>query len=440
MRSQIHNKSQERTILVLSQVKIPGGRVADITISDGMVSHVGTADSSLPSLDCSRYTVLPAGVDMHVHMRDWTQEKKETWETGTKCALAGGVTVVVDQPNTIPALTTPVTLEDRVRLAKDQALCRFGVNGGVTPDADIPGMWRAGALAFGETFAGPSSYGEAVTHEVLESAMKAVAGLGGLMTIHAEEVHTGDDATLPAHDSLRPVSGERDAVQTTIALNKTGCHLHFCHLSSEQAVHAAAGSGATIEVTPHHLFLSTDRFDDADPFGKVNPPLRTEEERRRLFACWNRIDIIASDHAPHTRSDKSDPFREAPSGIPGLETMIPLLMGWVYDKQISLPDLIEKTVTKPAQVLGIRPSGYTPGMRGDFALYPQDIQTIDISRLHSRAEWSPYEGMKAVFPEITILGGEIAYRSGEFVSRRDMLQSQGELWIPGRGYTSGVPI
>ena len=91
MRSQIHKKSQERTTLVLSQVKIPGGRVADITITDGLVNHVGSADRSIPSLDCSRYTVLPAGVDMHVHMRDWTQEKKETWETGTKCALAGGV-------------------------------------------------------------------------------------------------------------------------------------------------------------------------------------------------------------------------------------------------------------------------------------------------------------------------------------------------------------
>jgi len=440
MRSQIHNKSQERTILVLSQVKIPGGRVADITISDGMVSHVGTADSSLPSLDCSRYTVLPAAIDMHVHMRDWTQEKKETWETGTKCALAGGVTVVVDQPNTIPPLTTPDTLRDRIRLAKRQSLCRFGVNGGVTPDADIPGMWRAGALVFGETFAGPSSYGDAVTHEVLESAMTQVAGLGGLMTIHAEEVHPGDDATLIAHDTLRPVSGERDAVQKTIDLNKTGCHLHFCHLSSEQAIHAAAGSGATIEVTPHHLFLSTDRFDDADPFGKVNPPLRTEEERRKLVSCWSMIDIIASDHAPHTRSDKSEPFRQAPSGIPGLETMIPLLMGWIHEKRIPLTDLIEKTVTKPAQVLGIRPSGYAPGSRGDFALYPQNLQTIEISQLHSRAEWSPYDGMKAVFPDITVLGGEIVHRSGEFFSRGDTHQAQGEYWIPGRGYTSGEPI
>lgn len=440
MRSQIHKKSREITPLVLVNVKIPGGRIADITINDGRVSHVGSADRSLPSLDCSRYTVLPAGIDMHVHMRDWTQEKKETWESGTKCALAGGVTVVVDQPNTIPSLTTPDTIRKRVLLAKGQSLCRFGINGGVTPDADIQGMWRAGALAFGETFAGPSSYGEAITHEVLERAMIEVAGLGGLMTIHAEEVSPGDDTTLAAHNTLRPVAGERDAVQTVITLNKSGCQLHFCHLSSEQAINTAAGSEATIEVTPHHLFLSTDKFNDSDPFGKVNPPLRTEEERRRLFTCWNRIDIIASDHAPHTRSDKSEPFGQAPSGIPGIETMIPLLMSWVHEKRIPLTDIIEKTVNKPAQVLGIRPSGYTPGSRGDFALYPETLQTIENSLLHSRAGWSPYEGMKAVFPEITILGGDIVYRSGEFARTGDTLQSQEEYWIPGRGYTSGEPI
>lgn len=440
MRSQIRSKSQERTAKVLLQVKIPGGRVADITIMDGRVHHVGSADRSLPSLDCSKYTVLPAGVDMHVHMRDWTQESKETWETGTKCALAGGVTVVVDQPNTIPSLTTKETLQERVLLAKSQSLCRFGVNGGVTPDSDIPGMWRAGALAFGETFAGPSSYGEAITHDLLERSMGEVAGLLGLMTIHAEEVHPGDDTTLLDHDTLRPISGERDAVETVIALNKSRCHLHFCHLSSEQAIHAAAGSGATIEVTPHHLFLSRDGFEDADPFGKVNPPLRTEEERRRLFTCWNSIDVIASDHAPHTIADKSEPFGKAPSGIPGLETMIPLLMGWVHEKRITLTDLIEKTVTKPAQVLGIRPSGYTPGSRGDFALYPENLDEVNISLLHSRAGWSPYEGMKAVFPEITILGGEIVYRSGEFFRSGNTQQSQEEYWIPGRGYTYGEPI
>ncbi|WP_373838415.1 dihydroorotase [Methanospirillum sp.] len=426
-----------QNILVLRDVLIPGGRIADITISNGLVKHVGATGKADQEISCNGKIVLPAGTDLHVHMRDGVQKNKETWESGTKSAVAGGITVVVDQPNTIPPLTTPELINKRMMLASSQAYSRFAINGGVTGEADLAGMWQAGVFAFGETFVGPSSYGEAVSTEVLSRMMKEVACFNALMTIHAEQVTEGQNYSLSDHDNLRPISGEVKVIQDILDLNSTdkGCNLYFCHLSSADALRAIPDGTAIREVTPHHLFLSFEKFEPDDVYGKVNPPLRSETVRRELFSCWNKIDVIGSDHAPHTVQDKNQEFFKAPSGIPGVETMIPLLMSQVMDKKISILDIITKTSWKPSEVLGIRKAGYLPGERADFAIYPDELTTITTEFLHSAAGWSPYEGMKAVFPEQTILGGEIVYDSGDFFrpeSSGDTPNSQ--LWFPGRGY------
>ncbi|MFH0968788.1 MAG: dihydroorotase, partial [Methanobacteriota archaeon] len=183
-------------ITTLKDVLIPGGRVADITLKGGIVSHIGASGRADTTIRCTNLIVVPAGVDMHVHMRDGTQAYKEDWESGTRSALAGGVTVVIDQPNTIPPIITPGQLLDRVHLASEKTYCHFGINGGVTPDADLEGMSKVGAMAFGETFAGPSSYGAAITKEDLTAAMARISRLNGLITIHAEIVTEGDDKDL----------------------------------------------------------------------------------------------------------------------------------------------------------------------------------------------------------------------------------------------------
>jgi len=428
-------------ITILKDLLIPGGRVADITISDGYVTHIGKGSCNGMVIDCKDFTVIPAGVDMHVHMRDGLQRNKETWRTGTESALAGGVTSVVDQPNTIPPITNREILKERILLAGEESLCRYAVNGAVINDANLPELWRAGCMAFGETFAGPSSYGEAVSDDLLASSIEQISSLSGLMTIHAEEVINGDDTSLVSHDQLRPPSGEIDAIKRVQAINAGKCSLHFCHLSTSQALNSV--TSGTKEVTPHHLFLSRDMNWEDEQFGKVNPPLRTETEQKSLVASFKRIDLIASDHAPHTTEEKSVTFNKAPSGIPGVETMIPLLMSLVYEHKIGLEDLILKTSTNPAKILGIEPPGYLPGSPADFAIYPKKIQKIDVDALHSKAGWSPYEGMKAVFPDKVILGGEIVYDSGTFfspsISKIDQKGSgkrfnPPKTWISGRGY------
>ncbi|MBN1166995.1 MAG: amidohydrolase family protein [Methanospirillaceae archaeon] len=412
--------------LVLTDLHLPGGRVADITIRNGIVSHVGSSEPADTKISCSRYLVLPAAVDLHVHMRGGNEQKqKEDWTTGTQSALAGGVTVVVDQPNTIPPLTNAASFHTRLFEAKTNAWCNFAINAGVTADSDISGLWKSGALHFGETFAGPSSYGEAVSQEVLSRALSEIAGLGGLASIHAETVSSGKDSDLFSHHALRCPDGEAEAVRLVHHCNGQHCRLYFCHVSSGTGMDAIRD--AIIEVTPHHLLLSLPGREPADTRFLVNPPIRPEYDRKELWKRWNRIDVIASDHAPHTTAEKSGDFSSAPSGIPGVETMVPLLLAYMTDKQIPLSDLVAKTSYNPSRIAGILPAGFKPGNRADFALYPHSRTVVDPDLLHSKAKWTPFEGMEAVFPEVVIRDGKVAYRDGSFCYHAPH-------WISGRGY------
>jgi dihydroorotase len=195
-------------------------------------------------------------------------------------------------------------------------------------------------------------------------------------------------------------------------------------MSTGASVDAAQGS---VEATPHHLFLSREMFENTDAFAKVNPPLRSERERKELVSRWKRIDVIASDHAPHTRTEKEQPFSDAPAGVPGVETMVPLLLAAVLEKTVSLPELIVKTSSNPAAILGISPAGFAPGCRGDFAIFPKQAVPIDPDNLHSRCGWTPFEGHLGVFPSRVIMDGTVVFEDGEFFHADPS-------WIPGKGY------
>jgi dihydroorotase len=413
--------------LLLKNVRLPEGRIVDISISRGLVVHAGADGGKAgETIDCSGLLVLPGGVDMHVHMRGGSREsRKEDWGTGSRAALAGGVTLVVDQPNTDPPLTTVEAYRARVGEAERDSLCHFAVNAGAVPGAPLPDLWRAGALAFGEVFLSPSTGSEGVSPEVMRGLLRKINSMGALATIHAElagETHAPD---LASHSVNRSPEGEVRAVEEVKGMAPTGMRLHFCHLSTAGSVSAAAPCSS--EVTPHHLLLSQEDFRRDDPRGKVNPPLRRAADRARLIQSWDRISVLASDHAPHTLNEKSGDFAAAPAGIPGVETMIPLLIPKILACEISLESLIAKTSTNPCSVLGIPAPGFLPGDRADFALYPPEVTTVHAGNLHSRCGWTPFEGKEAVFPETVILRGGIVFRRGDFTRGENR-------WFPGRGY------
>ncbi|MDD1664315.1 MAG: amidohydrolase family protein [Methanomicrobiales archaeon] len=412
--------------LLLKNVRLPEGQTVDITISRGLVVHSGAGERAGETIDCSGLLVLPGGVDMHVHMRGGSREAhKEDWRTGSRAALAGGVTLVVDQPNTDPPLTTVGAFQARVKEAERDSLCHFAVNAGAVPFAPLQDLWRSGAMAFGEIFLSPSTGSRGISPEGMRGLLGEIHALGAPATIHAEEVRETRAPDLASYSVSRSPEGEVRAVEQVKEMTPNGMRLHFCHLSTSGAVGVSVPF--TSEVTPHHLLLSQEDFRRDDPRGKVNPPLRRVAEPGRLFASWDRISVLASDHAPHTTEEKSGDFASAPAGMPGVETMIPLLIPEVLSGEITLGSLIAKTSTNPCSILGILAPGFSPGDRADFALYPKEVTRVQAERLHSRCGWTPFEGKEAVFPETVILSGDIVLKGGDFTKG-------GNRWFPGRGY------
>jgi dihydroorotase len=283
-------------------------------------------------------------------------------------------------------------------------------------------------MAFGELFAAPSSYGEGIPLPELIGYLQQIRALGALATVHAEQVTPGIPDGLRAHDRLRPEGGEVEAIRSIRGMAGAGGHLHFCHVTSAEAL-AAAGP-ASCEVTPHHLFLSHEDFPEEDGFARVNPPLRSRTIRDGLLRAWDRIPVIASDHAPHTREEKQQPFPDAPSGMPGVETMMPLLVARMRNGDFTALSLAEKTSGNPSALLGLPPAGPAPGERADLALYPREAVPIRADNLHSRCRWTPFEGWEGIFPELVLLDGVVGYRRGEFTGAPAR-------WFPGRGYIPG---
>ncbi len=410
--------------LVLSNARLPDGRIADISIDQGVITHIGSSGDAERVINCRNRLCIPAATDMHVHMRDGPQAAKETWKTGTQAAAAGGVATVIDQPNTIPPIETVENFQKRADLAFKESFCHFGINGSVTENADIPGLAEAGVLAFGEMFAAPSSYGSALTVEVIRNSLKTIADQNMLVTVHAEEVVPGEIHSLVQHSRSRPISGERETIRLVQDLAPANAKLHICHVSGAEAFETIKGS---FEVAPHHLFLSYEDTDPENTFWKMNPPLRSKKERLHLIQNFAKIPVIASDHAPHTIQEKAQPFSAAaPSGVPGVETMLPLLMNAVTERTVTLDDVIRKTVTNPCRILGIPVPLLTPGSRADLAVYADIPTKITGESLHSKCGWTPYEGMPGLFPVTTVIGGIPAWHDGEFTS------GGGQMWVNAR--------
>ena len=379
--------------LLLKNVRLPEGRVVDVSVSGGLVVHVGAGGKAGETIDCSGLLVLPGGVDMHVHMRGGPREsRKEDWGSGSRAALPGGVTLVVDQPNTNPPLITARAFRARVKEAEGNSLCHFALNGGAVPGAPVPDLWRSGAMAFGEIFYSPSTGSSGVSPDGMGRLLGEIHALGAPCTIHAEKVREAGAPDLASHSENRPAEGEVRAVEEVKGMVPAGMRLHFCHLSTADAMGASVPF--TSEVTPHHLLLSQEDFRSDDPRGKVNPPLRGAADRIRLFSSWDRISVLASDHAPHTLDEKSGDFATAPAGIPGVETMIPLLIPKVFSREITPVSLVAKTSANPCSILGIPAPGFSPGDRADFALFPAEVTTVQAKTSTAGAGGHLLRGMK----------------------------------------------
>jgi dihydroorotase len=418
-------------VLRNGRVFLPGGLVeADILIEDGRIREI-KKNITGKGLNLHGKLVVPGLIDVHVHFRDPGATQKEDFKTGSQAALNGGVTTVFDQPNTAPQPTDAKKLKAKITEAKRKCMVNFNINAGVG-SSNVEKLWelRQHTKVFGEIFM-CESVGDLIVSDTadLYRCLAEIGKLKGIPTMHAENQQINDyfkkrlsRKTDPeAYCDARPPVSEVEAVSRALALN-TG-RMHFCHVSTAQALVLIKNARSqarrvTCEVTPHHLFLSRDQMKTLKAQGKMNPPLRSIHDIRGLWEGIHdgTVDMIATDHAPHLASEKRQGIWEAPAGIPGLETMLPLLLNEVNRDRLSISRLVELTSEMPARLFGLVGKGLiTKGYDADLTVIDLDKEwRVDSSDLYTKCGWSPWEGRKLKGrPVLTLLGGETAMKDGE---------------------------
>ncbi|SDK03101.1 dihydroorotase [Halovenus aranensis] len=402
--------------MLIRNATLADGRTRDVRVGGERIAAVSDdleADDERV-LDATGMRLLPGMIDVHVHFRQPGFGHKETWETGTKSAAAGGVTTVVDQPNTEPPTVDGPAVEEKLGYA-EQAHVDFGINGGVTADWEPATLFDQPLFALGEVFLADSTGEMGIDTSLYAEALEQASEHDVTVTVHAEDetlfnesARERDDAD--AWSAYRRPQAEREAVRRACELaTERDIQIHVAHTSTPEGIDIAAEHGMTCEVTPHHLFLSRQQLSDLGTHGVMNPPLRRETLRSRVYerVADGTVDMIATDHAPHTREEKDVGVWDAPSGVPGVETVLPLLLVEAERGRLDYERVRDLTATNPADVFDLPDRGRVhEGNYADLVLVdPDEVTEIRGERLHTNCPWTPFEGWDALFPEWTMVRG-----------------------------------
>lgn len=446
-------------------VQSDGVFAAGLGVQDGRIVVIGE-EAQLPAahqiIEADGLLILPGLIDPHVHMRDPGHTEREDWETGTRAAAMGGVTTVLDHPNSVPPASSVANFEHKKAIAASKAVVDFGLYGGAGESnlEAIPQLAEAGAVAF-KTFLFPyldrldEFEGLFTTDDgALLDIFATVARTGLLECIHSENHQIVAHATRklqaagrtkPAdYPDSHPLLAELDTTARAIRLaRETGVRLHIVHVSAGSVARLIAEAKAqgdvrvTGETCPHYLLLNAEQAAELGPYGVINPPLRSEEERQRLWAhlLAGDIDTLGTDHAPHQAAAKErgwDNVFDAPAGAPGLETFLPLMLTQVHRGRLDLPTLVRLTSENVARLYGLYPrkGAIRIGSDADLTLVdPSARWVIDHTQMvtKSRDTARLYDGWETVgTPVMTIVRGQVVMREGEVIVEPGSGQ-----WVPG---------
>jgi len=398
---------------------IDGDRIAAVD-APGQIPDPGS------SLDATGCWVTPGLIDMHVHLREPGYEYKETVQTGTLAAVAGGVTAVACMANTLPVNDSAAVTEyilDRARLTGHARVHPIGaVSLGLAGKqlAEIGELREAGIVAI-------SDDGMPIADAALMRRALEYAQLFDIpVIVHEEDPALAADGVMHEgqtcfHLGLKgmPSAAEEAMIARDLAiLEQTGGRLHIAHLSTAGSVRLVAqakqrGLPVTAEVTPHHFVLTEEAVRQYDTNAKMKPPLRTSSDVEEMVAALRDgvIDVIATDHAPHHRDEKNVEFEEAAFGIVGLETSVPLTLQLVRDSGLTRTAMIEAMSTRPARILGLEAGSLAVGMPADVSVIdPLRRWTVELDGLHSKSKNSPFAGWEMIgAARATIVGGRILW-------------------------------
>jgi dihydroorotase len=411
---------------------------ASVAIRDGKILAVGAEDAmpaAAETVDAAGLHILPGAIDVHVHFRDPGYPNKEDFESGTIAAAFGGVTTVFDMPNTIPTVATPDTFVAKREMAAGKAHVDFGLYAVLGEDTieHVPALVEAGAVGFkcymGNTFgkiATPS------TGAMLEG-FEVVAKTGKRISLHAEtnsimerretRLRQAGRTDPLAHLDSRPAVVAIEAVSRAAILSEwTGARVHILHISSADELRPlreakARGVDITGETGPHYLMLSSEDYARFGGVIRVNPPVREKYNQEPLWQALTdgTIDMIATDHAPHTLEEKTraDIFA-VDCGFLGVEVQMPLMLTAVNEGRLTISDYVKLSAANPAKIWGLYPRKgvIAPGADADLAFVDlQKSWTIDDAKLHSRSNISPWHGRRVTgLPIHTLVRGKFVVR------------------------------
>jgi dihydroorotase len=412
-----------------------GTFLGDVGVRAGRIVAIGSLASHAAAerIDARGLHVLPGVIDSQVHFREPGLEHKEDLATGTAAACLGGITTILEMPNTNPSTTTAEALADKVARAAGRVRAHVGFFVGAADEnaddlARLEGLPGAAGI---KIFMGSSTGSllvddEGVLGRALRSGRRRVA-------IHAE-----DEARLRARKELAERSGGnaalhpvwRDAESARLATERllrvaraAKRRVHVLHVTTaeEMAMLAEHKDLATVEVTPQHLTLAAPEcYERLGTYAQMNPPIREEHHRAALWRALDQgvVDVIGSDHAPHTRAEKEKTYPASPSGMPGVQTLLPLMLDHVHAGRLSLTRLVDLVCHGPARIYGIARKGrLAVGLDADLTIVDLERRvTLTHAAMASRCGWTPFDGLAVTgFPVMTVLGGRVVMREGELL-------------------------
>ncbi|MFY9717554.1 MAG: dihydroorotase family protein [Thermoplasmata archaeon] len=385
----------------------------------GWIQSVGRVRDGGQRHDVGDAVILPAATDLHVHLREPGGDG-ESIASGTIEAALGGVTLVGEMPNTDPPVTTLDRLEEKESLVRGRAAVDVLLYGSPIVPRSVPGLaTKAGAF---KIYLSPTTGIDDVPDPAhLALLLERLSDVDLPVSIHAEDpAKFSDRGTIDAPsawNSHRPPRAERAALEHLRSAPER-LRLHVAHVTTAGAAAELRDRGRSFEATAQHLLLSV--RSGADARFKVNPPLRSETDRAGLWAAFARGEVpcLASDHAPHPADRKSLRFDQAPSGMPGLETTLPLLLARVRTGELPLEVLLQAACDRPARWFGQPHGRIAPGHRADLLVVDfRDRRPLRASQLHAPCGWTAFEGWEAVLPREHWKDGERIVRDGEYVGR-----------------------
>jgi len=410
-------------------------------VEDESITAVKKVLTAAPIKRFPKQVILPTGIDMHVHFRDPGFPEKETFRTGTTAAAYGGISTVFDMPNTLPHTITKNSIYEKINNANKQSLVDFGVYAGVTDDniAMLPGF--AQFVSGYKVFLSETTNAFLFSLKNLSLLFESIKKTNKPVLFHAEDRkclanHKRDEKTPYDHHISRPCLCEQQAISMIFSHIRPSSKIHICHVSCNESIQLILDQKQRISfgITPHHCLLHAEPKVNANryPLYKVNPPLRNAEEQKQLFNRLKKgeIPIIESDHAPHTKKEKSQDFSLVPSGIIGVETMYPLFLYLASKQIISFPQTVSMISESPSLLLNLKKGFIKPGYHADFmTLDLKKPKTIRSDHLHSKQTMTPFEGHFGHFPNNVYIRGEPVIEDGSLVAKpgdgRHVLSSPG---------------